>query len=134
MSMAECRKYPHIPGTTLAESYAMGKYKSEGWDALDRRSKTVLIRYRMQAPLTCPLCGCVASLELYNKSGDYRDDNADYGFACHSCNALRRHGKPPGSSRRLLKAKQARITALLYELELKRPDLDLVSHLKTLLP
>lgn len=132
--MATCKKYPHVPGTTVSESYALGKYKYEGWSALNRRNRLLVIRSRMQAPYTCPLCGRVASLELYNKSGKYPDDTADYSFACHSCTRLLRNGKAPGASRRIIRAKRARVAALIKEIEQKRPDLDLVSHLEMLLP
>jgi hypothetical protein len=71
-----------------------------------------VVKTRTTPPLLCPYCGSARSMQLFNISGHYLDDDADYDWCCRSCGMLQYHYfKEPGQSRRLIRERKKTIAA-----------------------
>ena len=71
-------------GFSKAIAYSVVACHVLGWSELKYRNRLEVIRYRKPAPLQCPQCGRVP-VQLFNKSGKYRDDDTDYEYFCREC-------------------------------------------------
>ena len=131
--MVSCKKYPSFEGTTIAQSYALGRCHYHGWSGLDIRFKLEVIKSRLPLPDACPRCGRAVPLVLFCHNREYPDDNGCYEYACRSCAELIPAGKEPGKSRDAQRAYKARTRVLLKEIADTRPDIDLNEYLANLL-
>lgn len=71
-------------GFTKAIAYSVAAYQYLGWEGLKTRCKREVVSFRLAKPDSCPLCGRVP-VQVYNKSGEYLDDDADYEWTCKAC-------------------------------------------------
>ena len=71
-------------GFSKAIAYSTVACQVLGWSELKDRNRLEVIRYRKPSPLQCPHCGRVP-VQLFNKSGRYLDDDADYEYFCREC-------------------------------------------------
>lgn len=118
-------------GYTHSHAYAIINYAELGWDKLNKRNRRDLMRCRKgPAPVACPICGRVAPLQMFSKSGQYLDEDRDWNYRCMSCREL---GAVDVAieSRRL--NKRAVASSLLNQIVSERPDIDIVRILRALL-
>jgi hypothetical protein len=71
-------------GFSKAIAYSVVACQVLGWSELKDRNRLEVIRYRKPSPMQCPHCGRIP-VQLFNKSGRYRDDDTDYEYFCREC-------------------------------------------------